>query len=139
MLAFASRVELDGFLKVPWSVRLRIWKGIRQNRSGRDTMEVKLNIEDRIAEQLQAEEGDISRFALEALAIEGYRREQLSVGEVAGMLGLSVSGSDGFLKEHGISSPLTREEVERQLAALDDLLGKEFCLCFLDSAYFIPS
>jgi len=87
-------------------------------------MEVRMNIPDHIAEQLQPNGGDMSRLALEALAMEGYRREALSLGEVAELLGLSVYEADGFLKERGIESLLTSEDLEEQRTALNALLGK---------------
>jgi len=87
-------------------------------------MEVRMNIPDDIAEQLQPNGGDVSRLALEALALEGYRKEALSLGEVAELLGLSVYEADGFLKEHGVESLLTSEFLAEQKAALDALLGK---------------
>lgn len=86
-------------------------------------MEVRLNIPDEIAAQLD-NASDLSRFALEALAIEGYRREALSLGEVADLLGVAVYEADGFLKAHGVPAGLTLEELEQQRVALDTLLSK---------------
>lgn len=86
-------------------------------------MEVSFRIPDEVATQLK-NTGDISRLALEALAIEGYRREALSLGEVADLLGLSVYEADGFLKAHGVPAGLTLEELQRQRVALDALLSQ---------------
>ena len=86
-------------------------------------MEVLLTIPDEIAAQLD-NANDLSRLALEALAIEGYRREALSLGEVADLLGVSVYEADGFLKGHGVPAGLTVDELERQRVALDNLLGQ---------------
>ena len=40
-------------------------------------MDVQLQIPDDVAHTLQSEQPDLSRAALEALALEGYRRERL--------------------------------------------------------------
>lgn len=86
-------------------------------------MEVSFRIPDEIAAQLTSA-GDLSHLALEALAIEGYRREAFSLGEVADLLGLSVYEADGFLKSHGVPAGLTRDDLDRQRAALDALLSQ---------------
>lgn len=85
-------------------------------------MEVMLNIPDEIAAQLELT-SDLSQLALEALAIEGYRREALSLGEVADLLRISVYEADGFLKVRGVQARLTLDELERQRVALDNLLS----------------
>ena len=86
-------------------------------------MEVSLSIPDEIATQLNTA-GDISRLALEGLAIEGYRQEALSLGEVAELLGLSVYEADGFLKSHREPAGITLDELQQQTAALDALLSR---------------
>lgn len=84
-------------------------------------MELTLQIPDDIAAQF---DGDLGRQALEALAIEGYRSEKLSLGQVAEMLGISVYEADGLIKENGIEGQLTLEELNEQRQTLDALLGK---------------
>jgi predicted HTH domain antitoxin len=86
-------------------------------------MEVSLNIPDDLAKQLNMA-GDLSRLALEGLAIEGYRHEALSLGELAELLGMSVYEADGFLKSHGVPAAITLDELREQTAALDALLSK---------------
>ncbi|MEK6410776.1 MAG: UPF0175 family protein [Acidobacteriota bacterium] len=86
-------------------------------------MEILLTIPDEIAAQLD-NANDLSRLALEALAIEAYRREALSLGEVADLLGVSVYEADGFLKALGVPAGLTLDELEQQRVALDNLLGQ---------------
>ena len=86
-------------------------------------MEVSLNIPDDLARQLNTA-GDLSRLALEGLAIEGYRHEALSLGEVAELLGMSVYEADGFLKSHGVPVGTTLDELRQQTAALDALLRR---------------
>jgi predicted HTH domain antitoxin len=62
-------------------------------------VQLKMDIPDNIARELEQESGgDMSRLALEALALVGYCEEALSLGQVAELLGLSVYEADGFLK-----------------------------------------
>ena len=86
-------------------------------------MEVSLDIPDDIARQLNAA-GELSQLALEGLAIEGYRHEILSLGEVAELLGISVYEADGFLKSHGVPLDTTLNEIRQQTASLDALLSR---------------
>jgi predicted HTH domain antitoxin len=86
-------------------------------------MEVSLSIPDEIAKQLNAA-GELSRLALEGLAVEGYRHEVLSLGEVAELLAISVYEADGFLKSHGVPAGTTLDELQQQTAALDALLSR---------------
>ena len=50
-------------------------------------MDVQLQIPDDVARVIQNQQPDLSRAALEALALEGYRSERLSEGQVRRMLG----------------------------------------------------
>ena len=86
-------------------------------------MDVRVTIPDNIAAQLQPNGGDLSRRALEALAVEGYRSGHLSLGQVAEMLGLSINLADGFLKEHSVPLLATKEDFEMDQAALEKLLA----------------
>jgi predicted HTH domain antitoxin len=86
-------------------------------------MEVSLNIPDEIASQLNST-GELSRLALEGLALEGYRKEALSVGQVAELLGLSVYEADGFLKAHDVANEISLDDLREQTAALDALLNR---------------
>lgn len=81
-------------------------------------MSITIALPESIERQLQQEWGDLDRKALEALAIEGYRTEALSAGQVAELLGLSVIETEAFLKEHGVDLLLTIEDFERDQAAL---------------------
>ena len=63
-------------------------------------MEVIIHIPKGIEEQLEAAFGrDLARAAREALALEGYRSERLSLGQVAEFLGVSTMEADRFLKD----------------------------------------
>ncbi|MEP7270142.1 MAG: UPF0175 family protein [Acidobacteriota bacterium] len=83
-----------------------------------------MTIPDRIAGQLAPNGGDVSRLALESLAVEGYRRQALNLGEVAELLECSVYDAHGILKGRGVEGFITAEEIEQQRAALEALIGK---------------
>jgi hypothetical protein len=64
-------------------------------------MEVTLNIPDELAAQIISEGKDPSRTALEALALEGYRTEQMSEAEIRQLLGFETRMEvHEFLKKH---------------------------------------
>lgn len=87
-------------------------------------MQVRLTIPDDVAADLEPEGADLARRALEALAIEGYRAEALSLGQVSAMLGLSTYEADGLLKERGVELPTPLEDFSGDGAALEKLLSK---------------
>ena len=65
-------------------------------------MEVALHIPDEIAKRLSAAGDDVSRRALEAIALEGYRDQTLTLYHVSEILGLSCVETEDFLGEHRI-------------------------------------
>lgn len=65
-------------------------------------MDVTLHIPDHVAERFGAAEGDISRRILEALALEGYRDQTLTLYQVSEMLSLSRIETEDFLGRHQI-------------------------------------
>ncbi len=82
-------------------------------------MEVVLEIPDNIAQQLQTNGRTLRQRALEDLAVEAYRREELSLGQFAEMLNLSINDANGLLKERGIFDDLSLEEFDEQGKAMD--------------------
>jgi predicted HTH domain antitoxin len=64
-----------------------------------DSMIVTFELPDDIAQELAAY-GDLSRRALEALGIEGYRQEALTQLQVGKLLGLSRVETEDFLAQH---------------------------------------
>ena len=65
-------------------------------------MEVTLNIPDDLAAQIISGGKEPSRAVLEALALEGYRTEQMSEAEIRQLLGFETRMEvHEFLKEHG--------------------------------------
>jgi predicted HTH domain antitoxin len=82
-------------------------------------MDVTLRIPDDIAAQLQAVGGDLSRRMLEDLAIEWYRREEVSLGQLAESLDLSINDANGLLKERGVFDDFSLEELDEQSRVLE--------------------
>jgi predicted HTH domain antitoxin len=62
-------------------------------------MSVTIELPESIAAQLQIKWGDLSRRALEALAIEAYRAVLISQPQVGEILGLDFWETERFLKE----------------------------------------
>ena len=79
---------------------------------------------DAIAKQLGGPQGDIPRRILEAVAVEGYRSEQLSRGQVSEMLGLSFWETEAFLKRHGANLHYSKEDLEQDWQSNERVLGK---------------
>jgi predicted HTH domain antitoxin len=65
-------------------------------------MEITLHIPDDIAKRLSAAGADVSRRALEAVALEGYREQTLTLYQVSEMLGLSRVETEDFLGQHHV-------------------------------------
>jgi predicted HTH domain antitoxin len=77
-------------------------------------MQVTLNIPDELAAQMVTGGADISRAALEALAVEGYRTERLSESEIRQLLGFETRMEvHAFLKERGAWMHYSLDDLER--------------------------
>jgi predicted HTH domain antitoxin len=87
-------------------------------------MELTVQLPDRVAQQLTGPSGDIPRRILEAVAIEGYRSEQLSHGQVSEMLGLNFWQTEAFLKAHGANLHYSKEDLEQDFLANEKVLSK---------------
>lgn len=81
-------------------------------------MNVKIQIPDEIARDLAASGGDLSRRALEAFALEEYRKGHLARPAMRQLLGFATRDQfDGFLKAHAVVEDLPTLddlELERQ-------------------------
>ncbi len=86
-------------------------------------MNVTVSIPDKLAGPL-AERADLSRQVLEALAIESYRQEALSLGQVAEMLDLSIDETNAFLKKHRVPLNYTFDDMEQDEQAIEMFLKK---------------
>lgn len=82
-------------------------------------MDVQLQIPDDVARIIQSEQPDLSRAALEALALEGYRSERLSEAQVRRMLGFRTRMQvHSFLKAHNVYLNYSIQELESDLESL---------------------
>jgi hypothetical protein len=82
-------------------------------------MEVTLHIPDEIAKRLAAG-GDVSRRALEAFALEGYRDQTLALYQVSEMLGLSRVQTEDFLGQHHVPLAVINEaDLDREAALFE--------------------
>lgn len=85
-------------------------------------MDLTVPIPDEIVPYMQTVEGDLSRRALEALALQEYKSGRITDAQLRTMLGFrTVTQSDGFLKEHGVMLDYTLEDLEQDRATLSRL------------------
>lgn len=76
-------------------------------------MNLELQIPDDVARILSAEYADLTRAAVEALALEGYRSNRLSDGQLRQMLGFSSRMQvHAFLKERGVPLNYSMADLE---------------------------
>ncbi len=77
-------------------------------------MEVTVHIPDDLAARLGAE-GDLSRRALEALALEEYKSGRIGRADLRRLLGYTTRYElDGFLKAHDVWTDYTLEDFHRE-------------------------
>ena len=67
---------------------------------------------------------DFSREVLEAYAIESYRQEKMSLGQIAELLELSISETHAFLKEHDVRSNYDMDDLDRDNRTIERFLHK---------------
>ena len=86
---------------------------------------ITIELPEAIGQQLDAAwgAGDLSRHILEAVALEGYRTEALSAGQVAELLDLSGWETETFLLDHGVYLRYTVEDLELDRQTHRKLLG----------------
>ena len=77
-------------------------------------MRVTLDLPEELIENLGADAQALSVAAREALVAEGVRSRRLSTAQARRVLGMETRFQiEAFLKERGIDSPLTIEDVRR--------------------------
>jgi hypothetical protein len=105
-----SRDGADAWLHLlPYTGVMRIW----------------LDLPDDVIEQLAEKGQDLSRTALEALAIDAYRTNRMTGHQLCQLLGIpSRDELDGFLKHHGVPLEYTFEDFEREGATSTRLWQK---------------
>ena len=78
-------------------------------------MKISLDLPDDVARQLAEEGQDLSRAALEALAIDAYRMDRITSHQLRELLDIpSRYDLDGFLKRHGVPLEYTIDDFERE-------------------------
>lgn len=78
-------------------------------------MKISLDLPDDVAAQLADAGQDLSRAALEALAIDAYRMDRISGQQLTHLLGISSRYDlDGFLKRHGVPLEYTLDDFDRE-------------------------
>lgn len=83
-------------------------------------MEITLRIPDDVAQRLSATGTDVPRRALEALALEGYREQALTLFQISEMLGLSRIETEDFLGRHNVPlSVIGEADLNREAANLE--------------------
>ena len=88
-------------------------------------MEITLNIPDELARQVTSEGSDPARVALEVLALEGYRSEQLSQSAVRQMLGFETRMEvHAFLKQHAVYLHYDIADLEQDRVTAEKLRGR---------------
>jgi hypothetical protein len=81
-------------------------------------VEIVLNIPDEIVAQMDSDAPDMARTVLESFALEGYRSERLSEGDVRELLGFETRMEvHAFLKEHGVYLQYSVADLERDRAS----------------------
>ena len=85
-------------------------------------MELTVQIPDELASRMSASGADLSRRALEALALEEFKSGRITKPELRRLLGYGTRYRlDGVLKAHGVYEDYTMEDFERDRDALKQL------------------
>lgn len=80
-----------------------------------ETVKIWLDLPDDAVGQLAEEGRDLSRVALEALAIDAYRMNRLTAPQLCHLLDIpSRYELDGFLKRHGVPLEYSLDDFERE-------------------------
>ena len=78
-------------------------------------MRIWLDLPDDVVGQLAEEGRDLSRTALEALAIDAYRTSRITAHQLCRLLEIpSRYELDGFLKQHAVPLEYSIEDFERE-------------------------
>jgi predicted HTH domain antitoxin len=85
-------------------------------------MQVTLKLPDEIAGGLGRDE-EIPRRVLEALVLQRYMSEEISLGRLAELLGLSRAEAESFLDRNNARLPYTREMLEEDRRNLAEVFG----------------
>jgi predicted HTH domain antitoxin len=82
-----------------------------------DSVRIWLDLPDNAVRQLADEGQDLSKVALEALAIDAYRTSRITAHQLCELLDMpSRYELDGFLKQHGVPLEYSLEDFDREAA-----------------------
>jgi hypothetical protein len=85
-------------------------------------MDLTVQIPDDLARSMSADGRDLSRRALEALALEEFKSGHLTKPELRRLLDFETRYElDGFLKAHEVYEDYTMEDLEQELEGLKRL------------------
>lgn len=85
-------------------------------------MNLTLQIPDGIASKLSSAGGDLSRRALEALAVDEYKNGRLTKAQLRRTVGFETRYElDGFLKDRGVLADYTVDDIQREVRNLETL------------------
>jgi hypothetical protein len=85
-------------------------------------MEFTVQIPDDLAKSMGADGGDLSRRALEALALEEFKSGHITKPELRRLLDFGTRYElDGFLSAHEVYEDYTMEDLEQELEGLKRL------------------
>lgn len=85
-------------------------------------MQLTVQIPDDIAQRLIEAGGDLSRRALEGMALEEFKTGNLNKPDLRRLLGFGTRWQlDGLLKAHGVFEDYTLDDFERECQALKSL------------------
>ncbi len=83
---------------------------------------IAVDVPEEIAKRLENAWRDVSRGALEAVALEGYRDGTLSREQIGQLLGFSLWETEAFLKQRQAYLQYTEEDLALDHGALDGAL-----------------
>lgn len=89
-------------------------------------MQVVIDLPEDIAVRLRSKRKDLSRQALEALALECYRSGALTESQIRRMLGFETRLEvNSFLRDHSFYYNYAPSEIDREIKANERLLGRQ--------------
>ena len=88
-------------------------------------MQVVIDLAEDIAASLRSKRKDLSRQAVEALALECYRSGALTESQIRRMLGFETRLEvNSFLRDHGVYYTYTPSEIDREIKTNERLLAQ---------------
>lgn len=86
-------------------------------------MEITISIPDKFVSDLPMGQ-DVSRQMLEAFAVENYRQEKMSLGQIAELLGFSLDETNAFLKKRHVPLNYDFADLAEDRRAIEIFLQK---------------